>query len=53
MILSISAVSASDNVSDDSLAVSNSDLDLIGGSFSDLQTMIDEDVSGELNLTEN
>ena len=53
MILSISAVSASDNVSDDSLAVSNSDLDLIGGSFSDLQTMIDEDVSGELNLTED
>ena len=53
MILSISAVSASDNVSDDSLAVSNSDLDLVGGSFSDLQTMIDEDVSGELNLTED
>jgi len=49
--LSISAVSANDNITDDVVAIQDSDV--VAASFSDLQAIIDSDTSGEINLTED
>ena len=49
--MSISAVSANDNINDDVVAIQDSDV--VAASFSDLQTIIDSDTSGEINLTED
>ncbi|WP_407381262.1 hypothetical protein [Methanobrevibacter sp.] len=51
LILSVGAVSANDDISENEIAISDSDV--IGASFSDLQTIINEDTSGEINLTED
>ncbi|MBR0270385.1 MAG: hypothetical protein IJQ68_00095 [Methanobrevibacter sp.] len=51
LILSIGAVSANDNISENEISISDSDF--IGASFSDLQTIINEDTGGEINLTED
>ena len=52
LLLSVSAVSANDNFVDDEIAISDSS-DIVSGSFSDLQKIIDDDTSGEINLTED
>ena len=51
LILSVGAVSANDDISENEIAISDSDV--IGASFSDLQTIINEDTSGAINLTED
>ena len=53
LILSISAVSASDNISSENIAMDETTSNLIAGSFTDLQSLIDSDTSGEVNLTED
>ena len=51
MLLSLSAVSAAD---DDILSVSDADsADIVSASFSNLQTLIDSDTTGEITLNDN
>ena len=50
--LSASVVSAADNNTENEMSISDS-TDTIAGSFSDLQTIIDDDTTGEINLTED
>ena len=53
LILSVSVVSANDNVSSDELSIDGTNSYIISGSFADLQTIIDSDTTGEINLTED